>query len=55
MSVAIIMEETDKIHGLEFCDLKTKSLIIRKGNLSVKKAIGYIGHKAITIPSERNK
>jgi hypothetical protein len=55
MAVDTIIEETDKIHGLKFCVLKTKSLIIRKGNLVVDKAIGYIGHKAITLPLGRNK
>jgi hypothetical protein len=55
MSVNIIIEETDKIHGPKFCALKTKSLIIRKGNLTLDKAIGCIGHKAITLPLGRNK
>jgi len=50
MSADIIIEETDKIHGLKFCALNTKSLIIRKGNVAVDKAIGYIRHKAITLP-----
>jgi hypothetical protein len=55
MSVDIIIEETDKIYGLKCCALNTKSLIIRKGNIAVDKAIGYIRHKAITLPLGRNK
>jgi hypothetical protein len=55
MSADIIIEETDKIYGQKFCALNTKSLIIRKGNVAVDKTIGYIRHKAITLPLGRNK
>lgn len=55
MSADIIIEETDQIYGLKFCALKTKSLIIHKGNLAGDKAIRYIRHKAITLQLERSK